>query len=113
MKAGDLVLARLPQADAQSRLRPALVLCVLPPFADFLVCGVRSQLRHKVEGFDEIVAPGDPDFAASGLRQSSLIRLSFLNAIPGTSIAGVLGSIAPPRLQPLRHALVNHLQSEP
>ena len=113
MKAGDLVLASIPQADAQFKLRPALVLCLLPPFRDFLVCGVSTQLRHKVEGFDEIVDRGDPDFAASGLRQASLIRLGFLNAVPDTSIAGLLGSIARPRLQRLRRALANHLQSEP
>jgi hypothetical protein len=109
MKAGDVVLARIPQADAQFKLRPALVLCWLPPFADFLVYGVSTQLR-QVEGIDEIVNRGDPDFAASGLREASLIRLGFLNAIPGTSIADVLGSI---ERQQLRRYLANHLQSEP
>src|SRR6266581_2622566 len=59
MKAGDIVLARIPQADNQFKLRPALVLCLLPPFADFLVCGVSTQLRHEVEGFDEMVVPAD------------------------------------------------------
>ena len=112
MKAGDIVLARIPQADAQFKLRPALVLCLLPPFADFLVCGVSTQLRHEVEGFDEIVVPADPDFPTSGLRHGSLIRLGFLNAIPATSVAGVLGSIGAPRLYRLRHALANHLQSQ-
>jgi mRNA interferase MazF len=113
MKAGDIVLARIPQADVQFKLRPALILCLLPPFSDFLVCGVSTQLRHRVTGFDEIVDRTDPDFPASGLRQDSLIRLGFLNAIPETSIAGVLGSIAAARLQRLRLALANHLRSRP
>jgi len=44
---GDIVLASIPQAHAQFKLRPALVLCLLPPFADFLFCGMSTQLRHS------------------------------------------------------------------
>lgn len=113
MKAGDIVLARLPQAEKQPKLRPALVLCSLPPYADRLVCGISTQLQHVVRGFDEVMNTGDADFSTSGLREGSLIRLGFLSAIPESTIAGVLGRIAPQRLERLRHALAERITSGP
>ena len=47
MKEGDVILVMLPQADGQQKRRPTVVLRVLPPFGDFLVCGISSQLRSK------------------------------------------------------------------
>ena len=55
MKAGDVVLADLPQVDGQRKLRPALLLCPPPPFGDWLACGISTQLRHRVDGFDELI----------------------------------------------------------
>jgi mRNA interferase MazF len=53
MKAGDVVLAALPQADAQIKHRPAIVLRVMRPYGDLLVCGVSTQLQQEVRGFDK------------------------------------------------------------
>ncbi len=54
IKEGSVVLSPFTQADGRIKNRPALVLRVMPPFGDFLVCGISRQLRHCVEGFDEI-----------------------------------------------------------
>ncbi len=62
MKEGDVVLSPFPQADGKVKNRPAIVLRVMPPFGDLLVCGVSRQVRHHVEGFDEIIAASDSDF---------------------------------------------------
>ena len=43
---GKIVLADLPQADGQVKARPAVVLRLMPPFNDFLLCGVSSQVRQ-------------------------------------------------------------------
>jgi mRNA interferase MazF len=45
MKEGDVVLAPFPQADGVVKNRPAVVLRVMRPFGDLLVCGVSRQLR--------------------------------------------------------------------
>jgi mRNA interferase MazF len=42
---------------------------------DWLVSMISSQRRHVVPDFDEVVRPEDSDFAASGLRVESLIRV--------------------------------------
>ena len=62
MKEGDIVLASFPQADGRMKNRPALVLREIPPFNDLLVCGISTQLRHCVGGFDETISAGDSDF---------------------------------------------------
>ena len=54
----------------------------MPPYGDLLVCGVSTQLRQRVAGFDDQIGPGDPDFRASGLKAPSLIRLGFLAVLP-------------------------------
>ncbi len=51
MRESDVVLALLPQADGTLKRRPAIVLREMPPFKDFLVCGISTQLHQKVENF--------------------------------------------------------------
>jgi mRNA interferase MazF len=93
MNEGDVVLTPLPQADGQVKNRPAIVLRAMPPHGDLLVCGVSTQLQHEVRGFDDVIKPSDPDFAASGLKATSLIRLAFLVVLPASSFLGSIGSI--------------------
>jgi len=76
MKNGRIALAHMQQADGQQKARPIVVLQKMPPFSDLLVCAVSSQLRHECSGFDEIISQSDDDFPKSGLKVSSLIRLS-------------------------------------
>jgi len=97
MKEGDIVLTPIPQADGSVKNRPAIVLREMPRYHDLLVCGVSTQLHQRVEGFDEIISPGDPDFAGSGLLSESLIRLGFLAVLPRKSIAGSIGAISSER----------------
>ena len=110
MTEGSLVLARLPQADGALKSRPALVLRTLPPFGDLLVCGVSSQLRQEVLGFDEMLTPASPDFAGSGLYLPSLIRLGYLAVLPLPRIVGEMGRIAPERHHRLLQRLSDFLK---
>lgn len=105
-----MVLTSLPQADGGAKLRPALLLCRLPGFGDWLICGISSQSRHLIGGFDELISSTDPDYAASGVRSESLIRLGFIGTVPGRQIAGSLGAIGADRLRRLRDNLARHLQ---
>ncbi len=109
MKAGDVVLAALPQADGQVKHRPVLLLRSMPPFGDWLVCGVSTQLTQAVVGFDDVIGISEPDFAQSDLRQASLVRLGFLAVLPGRDVAGAIGSIAPKRYERLIKRLSQYL----
>jgi len=109
MKEGDIALASLRQADGRAKLRPVLLLRLMPPFGDWLVCGISTQLRHEVPGFDEILDAAQADFGASGLKASSLIRLGFLNVLSAQQLLGAVGAVAPERHQRILHKLCRHL----
>jgi len=109
MKEGDVILTPIPQADGTVKNRPAVVLREMPRYHDLLVCGVSTQLHQRVEGFDEIVSPGDPDFSSSGLLSESLIRLGFLAVLPRKNVAGSIGAISSERHKRLLKRLSDYL----
>jgi mRNA interferase MazF len=109
MKEGEIAIANFPQADGSLKRRPALILREMPPFRDFLICGISAQLRQKVEGFDETISPTDEDFESSGLEVESLIRLGFLLVVPKSKIIGSIGSISKERHQRLLKNLSDYL----
>ena len=97
MKEGDVLLTALPQADGTLKDRPVLFLCRMPPFDDFLVCGVSTQLQQAASELDEPIIPTEPDYRTSGLRSASLIRLGFLAVLPRSKFKGRIGSISTAR----------------
>lgn len=109
MKEGDVILTPVPQADGAIKNRPAIILREMPPYGDLLVCGVSTQLNQQVKDFDECLSPSDGDFAASGLRSESLIRLGFLAVLPRSGIIGSIGSIAAERHRRLLRRLSEYL----
>ena len=110
MKEGDVVIVAMPQADGSVKNRPTIILREMPPFQDLLVCGVSSQLRQEVKGFDEVILTTASDFWSSGLIGNSLIRLGFLTVVPQKQIVGVIGSISSARHQELLRKLTNYLK---
>ena len=110
MNEGDVALAALIQTDGAVKNRPAIVLRKMPPFGDLLVCGISSQLRQAVPGFDDIIDTTHPDFIASGLKTASVIRLGFLAALPANQFAGAIGAISAERHKLLLTRLSDHLR---
>src|SRR3990167_7585093 len=109
MKPGDVVLIRLPTfSGGAPKLRPALFLASLPgPYQSALLAGISSQLANFLPNWDELLDAKDADYAASGVHQPSIIRLSYLYAADPTEIARVLGSIDQQRLGRLQGRLAN------
>ena len=111
MKERDVILVPLPQADGQRKPRPAILLRILPPFGDFLVCGVSSQLRQQVRELDELILRTDKDFADSGLQMDSLIRVGFVAIYTERQIIGSVGEISSGRHRRLLKQLAEFLVS--
>jgi mRNA interferase MazF len=109
MKEGDVILTPIPQADGNFKNRPAIILREMPGFGDLLVCGISTQLRQYIEGFDEIISPVQEDFKSSGLLSESLIRLGFLAVLPRIHLLGSIGSISPERHKRLLKTLSKYL----
>src|SRR5476649_2886244 len=94
MNGGDVALASLPQADGRTKPRPVILLRQMPPFGDWLVCGVSTQLQQQVVGLDEIIEPSHGDFARSGLKAPSLVRLGFVTVLPADKMLGTMGAVS-------------------
>ncbi len=105
MNQGDIVLAGIPQSDGEVKNRPIVLLKKLPKFEDFLVCGLSTQLHQEIKDFDEIIEPTPQN----RLRQTSLIRLSFLAVVTQEQIRGVLGKISETTHRTLIERLTNYL----
>ncbi len=105
MKEGDIGLAALPQSDGQIKLRPVLLLKSLPPFGDFIVCGISTQLRHEQKDMDKILLP-NPE---NRLKQTSLVRLTYLHTLSLGSLQGSIGKILSKLNNEMLHRLATFL----
>lgn len=109
MKEGEVVIALLPQAEGSLKRRPALILRVMPPFKDYLLCGISTQIHLQVSNFDKIISPADANFANSALKAESLIRLGFLSVFSQYDLIGRIGSISADRHKRLLKNLSDYL----
>lgn len=107
--AGQVVLFRFPQSDLEEgKLRPALLLGRLPgEYKDWLICMISSRLRHCVADFDELVQASDVDFAESGLKVPSVIRIGRLAVVTEETLLGAIGQIARERLERIKKRLAD------
>ena len=107
MSPGTLALLRFPHTDlSPGKLRPVLLLASTPgQYEDWLVAMVSSQLDQAIAGLDEVILETDPDFAETGLKRSSLVRLSRLAVVDKGLLLGSLGRVNPERFDRLRARL--------
>lgn len=110
MKEGDVLLASLPQSDGMVKNRPVLCLASMPPYRDLLVCGLSTQIQQAVPNFDELLGPAEADYASSGLKAASVIRLGHLAVLPRADFKGRIGSVSKDRLDRLRQKLSDFLR---
>jgi mRNA interferase MazF len=58
-----------------------------------------------------VIAPSDAEFANTGLKAASIIRLGFLAVLPDAAILGAIGSISRERHRRLLINLCRHLSA--
>src|SRR5690242_8774272 len=109
MQATGIVLARIQQADGTSKRRSNLVLDLVPPFGDFLLCGISTQLHRAVAGLDEVLLSNDDDFLETGLRSDSVIRSAYLFTLPKDDVKGVIGRVSRARYDRILQNLADRL----
>lgn len=111
-KSGQIVLFPFPQANlALGKTRPALLLGKLPgSYRDWLICMISSQMHQYIKGFDEMVDTSDPDFANSGLKASSVIRVGRLAVVEESILLGAVGEIDAERLKRIKKNLSDWLR---
>ena len=108
---GSIVLFTFPQTDLTcGKLRPALLLRRLPASeGDWLACMISTQLRHEIAGFDDLIRDSDADYASSGLKATSLVRVGRLAVISANILHGGIGIVTQERLNRIRSRLANWL----
>ena len=97
MIAGNIILLDFVQSNGVVKKRPALVLAVLPRFSDLLIAGISTQLHQAIPHVDIELLDGQSGFKSSGLKQSSIVRLTLLSRIERSDprIFGTIGSLEP------------------
>lgn len=70
-----------------------IMLKQMPPFNDWLLCGVSTQLHQEVKDFDILLNGKEGYFPTTGLLKSSIIRLGFLAVLPSAKILGKIGEV--------------------
>ena len=111
MNEGEIVLINMIQSDGASKVRPALILKILPKYGDLLVCGISSKLKQELKGIDELLDSNEDYFAVTGLRQSSVIRLLFVGLQQSEQVLGRIGNISENLLRELLERLAKFLVS--
>lgn len=107
MKAGDIVLIRFPHTDlSEGKLRPALVIASVPGrHPDLLLTLISSRINHAIPDFDEIIEETEADFASTGLKTRSVIRLTRLATLTSALINARLGRVSSERLAKIKARL--------
>ena len=105
MKPGDIVLIRFPKTDLTTgKLRPALIIAQTSGrHDDVLLALITSRMHQNIIDFDKVIKDTDPDLLDSGLKTSSVIRLSRIAAVDKTAIN--------PRLEMISAARLLHIKS--
>jgi len=109
---GQIVLFAFPQTDqGVGKLRPAVLLRRLPgEHDDWLACMISSNIHQQIPGLDEVIPREDSEFAATGLKLSSVIRVTRLAVVAGTMLQGTIGRLTAERLQRIRVRLARWIQ---
>lgn len=95
MIAGNIILLDFIQSNRVVKRRPALVVAVLPRFGDLLIAGISTQLHQAIPNVDIELLETQHGFQNSGLRRSSIVRLTLLSRIEHAdpSIFGTIGAL--------------------
>ena len=111
MKRGTVVLAPFPFTDLSGqKVRPAVVVSRSDRSGrDVMLAFITSHRGHPLSATDLLIEDTHPDFAGTGLKTKSVIKLNKLVTVESAILLGELGELSASLLQQidakLRHAL--------
>ena len=111
MKRGTVVLAPFPFTDLSGqKVRPAVVVSRSDRSGrDVMLAFITSHRGHPLSATDLLIEDSHPDFAQTGLKTKSVIKLDKLVTVESAILLGELGELPDALLQQadvkLRHAL--------
>ena len=81
-------------------------------YDDWLICMITTRLYHENAGIDEVIKKTDPDFSHTGLKSTSLIRVTRIAVVSTSIFEGVIGSIPHSRLLQIRARICQWISDE-
>ncbi|MGB3640540.1 MAG: type II toxin-antitoxin system PemK/MazF family toxin [Rivularia sp. (in: cyanobacteria)] len=92
---GDVVLVQFPFTDlSQAKLRPALIIYSNPVTNEVTLCFISSQNINKLTSEEFTIKDSDADFAYTGLRISSKVRVTRITTLNKSLILRRLGKLS-------------------
>jgi mRNA interferase MazF len=73
---------------------------------------ISSQIAQRLAEFDELIAATDADFATSGLKTPSIVRIARLAVAERSILLGTIGEIADDRLRRIKTRLARWIATE-
>lgn len=111
LQRGDIVIATFPFTDLSgSKRRPALVLATTMPNADSILAFISSVIPPVVNSYELLLTPTDADFAQTGLKVPSILRLNKLVTLERSLITRRIGKFSPQRLRAIDDRLIQVLK---
>jgi len=97
MTSGKIVLVPFPFDDlSTTKVRPAACLTdPIGPHRHVVLAFISSQVPASLSSTDLLLDPADPDFAATGLRVASVLRLHRMMTVTTALIQRQLGELSP------------------
>lgn len=110
MKSGDIVLINPNDPTiGWNKPRPALVIQPVPPFFDFLLVPITTQVQKEIKGVDILISADSLAFSKSGLDKTSLIQVLHVNCIASIFIKGVIGTLPEDLMQEVLINLASYI----
>ena len=110
---GDVVLVEFPFTDlSQTKLRPAIVLAANLLLNEITVCFISSQKIDSLNSEEFALNVTDPEFAQTGLKVSSKVRVTRITTVTKQTITRRLGRLGTQSLEQLNQILRRAFQLE-
>ncbi len=108
---GDVVLTQFPFTDlSQTKLRPAVVLWLDTTRDEITLCFISSQNINNVTSEEFAINDLDKEFASTGLRVSSKVRVTRIATLNHQLIVRRLGKLGTQHLQLLNAIIIQAFQ---
>lgn len=108
---GDIVLVPFPFTDlSQTKLRPAVVLCVDSTGTDVTLCFISSQNIPSLSSDEFAISPSDSEFAGTGLRVASKVRVSRIVTLERRLVTRRIGVLGTNQIKQLNNIIIQLFQ---
>jgi len=109
-RAGDIVLTPFPFTDLSgNKVRPALILGIQKGSEDVTVCFISSIIPKKRYKLDLPISSKEAGFQKTGLKVSSLIRVTKIATLDKVVILGKIGELDAQNMKRVQDVLKTYL----